>query len=156
MLASGVTDTAFLATGLTAGVVYQFKIESRNSYSYSDFSETITLLCAFKPDPPLTVTTANTNDLITVSWSEPEANGLIVTSYRIYVEESGGFFSQESVDCKGASSEVVSNRQCTIQLSTLKAAPYNLVLGDSVNVKVVSLNVYGASEYSVAGSGAVI
>ena len=93
MFASGVTDTAFLATGLTAGVVYQFKIESSNSYSYSDFSETITLLCAFKPDPPLTVTTANTNDLVTVTWSEPEANGLTVTSYRIYVEESGGFYS---------------------------------------------------------------
>ena len=75
MLASCVTDTAYLATDLTFGVTYELKIESRNSYGNSGYSETITLLCAFKPDPPLTLSTANTNELVTITWDEPIANG---------------------------------------------------------------------------------
>ena len=75
MLASGVTDTAYLATDLTAGVTYEFKIEARTSYGYSEFSETITLLCAFKPDPPQTVTTENVDENVRLYWSEPVTNG---------------------------------------------------------------------------------
>ena len=41
-------------------------------------------------------------------------------------------------------------------MTTLKAAPYNLVKDDSVNVKIVSVNFYGNSVESVIGSGAVI
>ena len=115
MLASGVTDTAYLATGLTFGVTYEFKIESRNSYGYSGYSETITLLCAFKPDPPLTASTANSNALVTIAWGEPIANGSPITAYKILVEEKGtGVFTQESVDCDGTSTDVMTNRQCTI------------------------------------------
>jgi hypothetical protein len=157
VLASGVTDTAYLATGLTFGVTYEFKIESRNSYGYSGYSETITLLCAFKPDPPLTASTANSNALVTIAWGEPIANGSPITAYKILVEEKDtGVFTQEAVDCDGTSADVVSTRQCTIQLETLRASPYNLVKDDSVNVKIVSVNFYGDSLESVIGSGAVI
>lgn len=65
-LATGLADPAYLATGLTFGTTYEFKVESRNSYSYSPYSDTLTLLCAFKPDPPLVITTTNTNNLVTV------------------------------------------------------------------------------------------
>ena len=157
VLASGVTDTAYLATDLTFGVTYEFKVESRNSYGFSAFSETLTLLCAFKPDPPLTASTANTDALVTIAWGEPVANGSPITAYKILVEEKGtGVFTQESVDCDGTSADVVSSRQCTIQLATLRAAPYSLVKDDSVRVKVISVNVYGDSVESVVGSGAVI
>ena len=66
MLATGLTEPAYLATGLTFGVTYEFKVESRNSYSYSAYSDTISLLCAFIPDPPLTITTTNSNDVVTI------------------------------------------------------------------------------------------
>lgn len=78
-------DKSYTATGLQFGVTYSFKVESRNSYSYSAFSEIITLLCAFKPDPPLLVTTANNNDLVTVSWDDPIANGYVIHEYKIYI-----------------------------------------------------------------------
>ena len=135
-----------MATGLTAGTIYEFTIESRNDYGYSALSETLTLLCAFVPDPPATVASANTNELVTITWSDPVTNGSPVTAYKILVEEKGtGVFTQESVDCDGTSADVVANRQCTIQLTTLRASPYNLVKDDSVKVKVVSVNVYGDS-----------
>ena len=74
VLESSVVGTSYLATGLTAGTTYEFKLEAKNSYSYSAFSETLTLLCAFVPDPPLTLSTSNTNELVTVTWDEPIAN----------------------------------------------------------------------------------
>jgi hypothetical protein len=79
------TETSYTATGLTAGTTYEFKIESRNSYGYSSDSDVLTLLCAFIADPPVSVTTANVNELVTISWSEPVTNGSPITAYRIYV-----------------------------------------------------------------------
>jgi hypothetical protein len=66
ILDSGFTARAYTATGLTSGVTYEFKVESRNSYSYSAYSDSLTMLCAFKPDAPLTVTTTNANELVTL------------------------------------------------------------------------------------------
>lgn len=57
-LASGVVPTTFTATGLTSGVYYEFRVESRNSYNYSAFSAVLTLLAAYKPDAPLSITTS--------------------------------------------------------------------------------------------------
>jgi hypothetical protein len=59
VLTSNVESSSYTALDLTAGIIYQFKIESRNSYGYSAYSDSITLLCAFKPDAPATVTTVN-------------------------------------------------------------------------------------------------
>jgi chitodextrinase len=81
VISSGFTAAAFTATGLVAGTTYEFKVESRNSYSYSPLSESITLLCAFKPEAPLTVSTANENELVKLEWSEPVTNGGAITEY---------------------------------------------------------------------------
>jgi cellulose 1,4-beta-cellobiosidase len=48
-LATGVTETSYLVTGLNSGTTYEFKIEARNSYGYSGYSETLSLLSAFVP-----------------------------------------------------------------------------------------------------------
>ena len=115
VIVSGLTETAYLVTDLSFGTIYEFKVESRNSYGYSAYSDTIALLCAFLPDPPLTISTSNTNEFVTVAWDEPIANGSPITAYKIFVEEKGtGVFTQESVDCDGTSTDVVTNRQCTI------------------------------------------
>jgi hypothetical protein len=66
ILVSNIVSSAYIAIDLTAGNNYQFKIESRNSYGYSAFSDSITLLCAFKPDAPSTVTTANSGNQVTI------------------------------------------------------------------------------------------
>ena len=100
ILASGVIPTTFTATSLTAGVTYQFKVESRNSYGYSAYSSPITMLCAFIPEPPTTVSTTNSADQVVISWSAPVTNGSPITSYRIYIQQHGStIFTQEFVEC---------------------------------------------------------
>jgi len=72
--------------GLTAGKIYEIKVEARNSYGYSAGSSVLTLLCAFVPDSPTMITTANVNDKVSVSWNEPVSNGSPITSYKIFIK----------------------------------------------------------------------
>jgi hypothetical protein len=95
----------------------------------------------------VTVTTANINDLVTISWNEPVSNGSPITAYRIYVQEHASTtFTEETVECVGIDSTVIAGRTCSIYLATLKASPYLLVKDDSVVAKIISVNVYGESE----------
>jgi hypothetical protein len=123
-----------------------FTVEARNSYSYSAVSNEVELLCAFIPDPPLTVTTTNSNDLVVFDWIEPVTNGSPITAYRVYIRESDqATFTEETVQCVGNDAAVISNRQCQVTLALLQVSPYNLVKDDSVYIKIVSVNVYGDS-----------
>ena len=87
----------YFATDLTFGIPYEFKIESRNAYSYSAYSEPIILLCAYIPDPPTSITTSNNLLDIEVAWNDPVANGSPITSYRIFIKESDGVTFTEEV-----------------------------------------------------------
>lgn len=48
-----ITETALTILGLEPGVTYTFKIESRNLVGYSDYSNTVAILAAQIPDPPI-------------------------------------------------------------------------------------------------------
>jgi len=81
-----VVSPTYTAIGLMAGRYYKFKVESRNSFGYSDLSDSITLLCAFKPDAPATVTTVNSGNQVTIKWSAPVENGSPITAYKIFIQ----------------------------------------------------------------------
>jgi hypothetical protein len=51
---------------------------------------------------------------------------------------------------------MIESTQCSVPVSVLTSAPYNLVLGDSIYAKVISFNFYGQGATSVAGNGATI
>ena len=42
----------YVATGLTVGVFYRFKVQARNAFGLSDYSNTLTQICAFVPTAP--------------------------------------------------------------------------------------------------------
>lgn len=46
VLESGITTKSYTATGLSAGVTYHFKVEARNVYGYSEFSNEVSILAA--------------------------------------------------------------------------------------------------------------
>jgi hypothetical protein len=47
---TGVPSSPYTITGLTQGITYQVKIQGRNEYGLSDFSDEITVLVAQIPD----------------------------------------------------------------------------------------------------------
>jgi hypothetical protein len=153
LMAAGLLALEYTATGLTFGLNYSFKTRAKNVYGFSAFSEELTLLCAFVPEPPLTVTTANSNEKVVVSWDEPIANGSPITSYQVFVAEQG-FLSFTQISCEPG--DILADRQCVVTLETLQLTPYLLVKDDPVQAKVVSVNLYGASVFSTEGTGAVI
>ncbi len=46
VLTSGVTSSSFTITSLTQGLTYQLKVEARNAYGYSEYSNTVSVLTA--------------------------------------------------------------------------------------------------------------
>ena len=77
-----------MASDINAGSTYEFTIEARNSYGYSVESDSLSLLCAFVPEPPETVTTSNDDAQVKVSWTYPVSNGSPITGYKIFIGES--------------------------------------------------------------------
>jgi len=139
-------NTNYLVTSLTSGTTYEFKVEAKNEYGYSSHSSTLSLLAAYIPAVPTSVTTVNDGSSVKIAWSLSTTNGSPITAYKVYVKQSGSSaYTQESSDCDGTSASVISNEYCNINLSTLLASPYNIVGGDSIHAKVVATNVYGDS-----------
>jgi chitodextrinase len=80
-----VASTTYTAEGLTPGTYYEFKVESRNSYGYSVFSEVLTLLAAYKPEAPGAPTTTTINDYVEISWPAAVDNGSPIIGHRVYI-----------------------------------------------------------------------
>lgn len=52
VLKTGITTTGYVMTGVTPGVTYQFRVQARNGYGISAFSNTKAILAAQRPDTP--------------------------------------------------------------------------------------------------------
>lgn len=85
-------------------------MEARNQLGYSEFSETITLLCAYIPFAPISVSTEILATDVVVSWELDSDNGSPITAYKVFIKEiSSGTYTLESSDCV-SDTTVVSNR----------------------------------------------
>lgn len=70
--------------------------------------------------------------------------------------QKDGTFAEELTYCDGLDSDIVTATQCTVPLLTLQAAPFSLLLGDSIIATVTATNKYGESAQSDQGNGAVV
>ena len=150
ILAETVLDTTYTVTGLIAGTIYEFKVEARNSYSHSSFSDVLTLLAAFKPEAPSAPSTETVDSQVYISWPEAEANGSPLTGYKVFIRESDQTTFTE-VTC----TSTPTLESCFIDLYVLITSPFNLELNGEIWAKVVATNVYGDSLASEAGNGAL-
>lgn len=81
-----------------------------------------------------------------VTWEAPDSNGSNISRYTIYVGNEAGSTYTESSDCDGSDSGVKSALSCTVEMATLKAAPYSYTtLGATVLVRATATNAYGES-----------
>jgi hypothetical protein len=87
----------------------------------------------------------------------PRDGSSSVISYIIRIRQNDNVtFTENTVYCNGSLSNVISSQSCTIPITVLLAAPYNLVWGSSVYAKVTAINSIGISVESNAGNGAVL
>jgi len=70
----------------------------------------------------------------------------MITGYLISILQSDGVtYSEDTADCNGLVSSVVLSLSCSVPISTLKALPYSLPWGTSVQSKVSAINIVGIS-----------
>jgi hypothetical protein len=108
------------------------------------------------PDSPVVPSNVNALELVVFDWVAPVNNGITITSYTVMIRKSDNLFAEDLDYCNGALADIVAATECTIPMSTLTSAPFNLVLDDSIDFIVQAHNLYGSSEFSPLGAGALI
>lgn len=68
-----------------------------------------------------------------------------MTSYQVLIQKSDGSFGQDTVNCDGSQNSIVTNRQCTIPMTTLMQSPFGLSQGSNVIAKITATNIVGTS-----------
>lgn len=87
-------------------------------------------------------------------WEYPDDNSDSVSQYLIEIRSAVDLVSYfETAECLGDSAQIVSDRQCHIELQTLRQAPFNLAFDDFIVVRVKSMNSFGWSALSQPSLG---
>ncbi len=103
------TGSSFtITTSLTAGTSYDFKVRARNSYGWGDYSSVATISATDKPATMSAVTVALSNTDVRISWSAPSSNSDTITKYKILILQSDGTYSEDTTDCDGTDSTIIS------------------------------------------------
>ena len=110
------------------------------------------------PDAPTGVNTALSTDELSVetTWSEPDDNGEAITSYTVYIQKKDGDFKDATGDCDEDAATILSDRKCTISMTTLRTGDYQLEYPDEVIAKVQAINNVGTSDDSTVSSGGAL
>lgn len=94
--------TTYTATSLTAGTTYKFKVQARNAFGLSEYSQEILILAAQIPDQPVEPTTSISGPNVVIAWTPPESNGSPIYSYIIQIRTVDEVtFATDSTDCDG-------------------------------------------------------
>jgi len=141
---------------LTRDTVYSFKIEARNVKGYSAASSEVPIRAAESPDTPVAPTTSINGNYLEITWLAPHHGGSALTAYTATIRQSDFVtFTADAVNCDGSDSGIIASATCSVPITTLSAAPYNLPWGSSVNAKVSATNIVGTSANSNSGNGAI-
>lgn len=153
-LISNLLFKEYVATGLTTGSIYSFKVRARNAFGFSDFSEPVAILAAQIPDRPAAPVTTFDRTVVIIDWAAPFSQGSPITGYKVLIRHAdGATFSEDLTNCDRLQMPTL---QCTVPVASLKTTPFELEWAGSVWAKVVAINAYGMSEESDAGNGAEI
>jgi hypothetical protein len=113
-------------------------------------------LCATSPEKPIIPSTTVVTNYVILNWEAPVDNGSPITGYKVYIRKADFTFIVDPSVCDGLDYLVMQNTQCIVLLDKLTSQPYNLMLGYSIQIKVIATNAYGDSEISEAGNGDII
>lgn len=84
------------------------------------------------------------------------ANGDTITSYKIFIRtHDSEVYVLAPSSCDGSDPYTMTHYFCWVSLFDLIEAPYSLVEGEPIDVKIIATNSYGDSDYSDKGNGAL-
>lgn len=142
---------------LVAGANYKFKVQARNAFGYSLWSDELIIRAAEIPLSPVSVYTIVDGDNVNINWTPDYDGGSPVFAFTVLIRQSDtDTYSEQTVNCDGSVSAIVTAAQCSVPIDSLKQEPYSLDWGASVYAKVSATNLVGASPYSMEGNGAII
>jgi len=157
---SDYTGTSFtVASGVSVGNTYQFKVRAKNKWGWGTFSTVTAIVAQGAPDQVTGVTTSidAATGGVKIVWSEPNGNGDALIAYVVEIRDSGSGWRTETTDCNGADPSILSNKNCIIPMNTLTGAPFSLTLDTLVEVRIAAVNSIGTGSYSTINtSGALI
>lgn len=114
---------------LTAGVLYNFRYRAKNIYGWSPYSSVLSQTASKVPDEPLAPVTANTATSVTITWMQPYDGSTSIIGYIVEIAtKDAASFELEKTYCNAEfDSTVIKNLSCSIPMSVLTTAPFNLV-----------------------------
>jgi large repetitive protein len=142
---------------LMQGQTYKFKVQAKNDVGFSSLSSELSILAAQYPEAPTDISTYFTGTSVIIKWAAAYNGGTAITAYDIEIQHTDGVsYSPDMVNCDGSASLIVMEKQCTVPVSLLLDAPFDIPYGSSIFARVKAYNVIGSSEWSEAGNGALI
>jgi hypothetical protein len=135
-------------TGLANGSSYTFKAVTNSTANGSAVTSalsipTTAIMPASAPAAPTDLEVTSGTGKVTVTWTEPSANGSVILSYTVQAYDADG--------------NPVTGATCTaIAPSVTCDVSTNLVAGNNYTFKVVATNAIGSSVASAASSAAAI
>lgn len=125
---TGILETEYTVTGLTAGLTYQFKVQAQNSFGLSDYSIAKSVYTAQAPDAPVNIVTSAIDSSVKIMWSEGLFDGgSPLTATTVQIRQSDGVTYSGSTECPGLPTD-----HCFIAEASLMGEPWKLTWGDSV------------------------
>ena len=94
----------------------------------------MSILCSTVPSPVATPTSLVSGNQVIIDWFTPTLNGQQLLGYTVYFRKHGGTYATELTHCDGSDPTITFYSTCTVPLSTFTASPFNLVLGEQINV----------------------
>lgn len=158
VVASGLTSTAHIQSGLTAGNTYKFRAKARNAVGFSDYSSIFSILAATIPSQPTAPTTTLSGSDIVIDWNPPtDTGGVSISGYKLEIKTNTSTFEKDLTNCDAeTNSTIQSATSCTVPVATLRLDPFYLGDGLSVSARVTATNDCGDSTTSSEGNGATI
>ena len=125
-------------------------VRASNIYGWGLYSNQITIIASDVPgEVSIPTVSYGAGTYVNISWISPTSNGESIISYEIEVLSSDGItFYQDTTDCNGNITTIVTDLYCEIPMATLTATPYSLAFGSLIQAKVRAYNTNGYGPYS--------
>lgn len=148
--------TQFTVTSaLVGGQAYLFRLQAENVYGWGPNSTDTLVYAAGVPAQPPPAVTAINGANVRITWQSPANTAAPITAYRVFIRQADGNFAEDLASCDGSDPAIRTALTCDVPLPTLRAAPFSLVYGALVQVRVQAQNAndWGKlSQVNVAGA----